>query len=313
MSNGQAPTFLQDPKLRQNDDGSVTLECFLVADPTPEIKWFYNETELMADNRLEFELQDKGDSAFLAILRMRNLTDADTGDYRCGVANIHGNGSANFDLKLSRFSSPTFITQPKIKAKENGRVMVLEFQVKSALKPTFVWKRGDEVVAASDRLKIVEREMNPEEYYAALEITNPKNETDAGGFVCTVQNDSGKLFATFTVKFEVPQGAPTFTRKPQIIQKISNSGEPLVVFDVGFQSDINPEVVWISPRRKKMKETGRFKFTLSKEASAFTAQLELKDFKAKDSGVYVCNVKNQAGQANVELTLNVEEGDANEA
>lgn len=40
----------------------------------------------------------------------------------------------------------------------------------------------------------------------------------------------------------VPQGAPTFTRKPQILQKTSDSGDPAIVFDIGFQADQNPEV-----------------------------------------------------------------------
>lgn len=35
--------------------------------------------------------------------------------------------------------------------------------------------------------------------------------------------------------FPVPQGAPTFTRKPQILQKTSDSGDPAIVFDIGFQ------------------------------------------------------------------------------
>lgn len=30
------------------------------------------------------------------------------------------------------------------------------------------------------------------------------------------------------------------------------------------------------------------------------------NYKAKDSGTYTCNIKNDAGEANVELTLNIE-------
>jgi hypothetical protein len=32
----------------------------------------------------------------------------------------------------------------------------------------------------------------------------------------------------------------------------------------------------------------------------------LQNYKAKDSGTYTCNIKNDAGEANVELTLNIE-------
>ncbi|EYC35471.1 hypothetical protein Y032_1045g3484 [Ancylostoma ceylanicum] len=33
---------------------------------------------------------------------------------------------------------------------------------------------------------------------------------------------------------------------------------------------------------------------------------QLQNYKAKDSGTYTCNIKNEAGEANVELTLNIE-------
>lgn len=53
-----------------------------------------------------------------------------------------------------------------------------------------------------------------------------------------------KIYRKKSIKvlFLVPQGAPTFTRKPQILQKTSDSGDPAIVFDIGFQADRNPEV-----------------------------------------------------------------------
>lgn len=42
MPEGKAPHFPQQPVARQNDDGSLELECFLEASPQPEIKWFYD-------------------------------------------------------------------------------------------------------------------------------------------------------------------------------------------------------------------------------------------------------------------------------
>ncbi|RCN38460.1 immunoglobulin I-set domain protein [Ancylostoma caninum] len=186
--------------------------------------------------------------------------------------------------------------------------MVMEFRAKSILKPTFVWHKGDEIVAQSDRVNIVLREEANQIYYAALEIKEPTKEKDAGQFICTAKNDSGKLTATFTVKFEVPQGAPTFTRKPQILQVTSDSGDPAIVFDIGYQADRNPEVMWINPKGKKMKESTRIRFLTTPDGpnNTFTAKLELKNYKAKDSGTYTCNIKNEAGEANVELTLNIE-------
>ncbi|ETN75640.1 immunoglobulin I-set domain protein [Necator americanus] len=177
------------------------------------------------------------------------------------------------------FSSPTFVEKPQISSRDDGQVMVMEFRAKSILKPTFVWHKGDEIVAQSDRVNIVLREEANQIYYAALEIK------------------------------AIPQGAPTFTRKPQILQVTSDSGDPAIVFDIGYQADRNPEVMWINPKGKKMKESTRIRFLTTPDGpnNTFTAKLELKNYKAKDSGTYTCNIKNEAGEANVELTLNIED------
>jgi len=186
--------------------------------------------------------------------------------------------------------------------------MVMEFRSKSISKPTIVWQKGDEIVANSDRLKLNYKEEGNNVYHCALEIKEPTKDKDAGQFVCTVKNESGKLTATFTVKFEVPQGAPTFTRKPQILQKTSDSGDPAIVFDIGFHADFAPNITWLNPKGKKMKESSRIKFSMAPEGGDknYVAQMELKNYKAKDSGTYVCNIKNEPGEANVELTLNIE-------
>uniref|UniRef100_A0A915M2U6 Ig-like domain-containing protein n=1 Tax=Meloidogyne javanica TaxID=6303 RepID=A0A915M2U6_MELJA len=289
MPEGKAPHFPQQPVARQNDDGSLELECFLEAQPVPDIKWFYENNELKSSERFSFRLENRGTDAYSSILQIKDLADSDAGAYRCAIVN----------------PSPTFIEKPQISSRDDGRVMIMEFKAKSILKPTFVWQKGDEIVAESDRYKIILKETGNHEFYAALEIVEPKKEKDAGQFVCTAKNESGKLTATFSVKFE---GAPTFTRKPQILQKTSDSGDPAIVFDIGFQADQNPEVIWLNPKSKKMKESSRIKFGLTPDggANTYTAQLELKNYKAKDSGTYTCNIKNDAGEANVELTLNIE-------
>ncbi|KIH68744.1 immunoglobulin I-set domain protein [Ancylostoma duodenale] len=264
--------------------------------------------EVKPDSRFQFKLDSKGNDSYSAILQIKDLADSDAGGYRCAIVNPHGKGNANFNLKLTGFSSPTFVEKPQISSRDDGQVMVMEFRAKSILKPTFVWHKGDEIVAQSDRVNIVLREEANQIYYAALEIKEPTKEKDAGQFICTAKNDSGKLTATFTVKFEVPQGAPTFTRKPQILQVTSDSGDPAIVFDIGYQADRNPEVMWINPKGKKMKESTRIRFLTTPDGpnNTFTAKLELKNYKAKDSGTYTCNIKNEAGEANVELTLNIE-------
>lgn len=308
MPDGKPPHFPQQPVARQNDDGSIELECFLEAAPAPDIKWFYEQTELQNSGRFSYRLDGTGPDAYSAILQIRDLDDADAGAYRCAITNSHGRGNANFNLKLTGFSAPTFVEKPKISSRDDGQILVMEFRCKSKTKPTIVWTKSDEIVSETDRIKLAHKEEGDQLYHVTMEIREPTKEKDAGQFVCTVKNESGKLTATFTVKFEVPPGAPTFTRKPQILQKTVESGDAAIIFDIGFQADFQPAVIWLNPKGKKMKESSRIKFILQSEGgkNAYVAQLELKNYKAKDSGTYICNIKNEAGEANVELTLNIE-------
>jgi uncharacterized protein involved in high-affinity Fe2+ transport len=307
MAAVKAPHFPQQPVAKQNEDGSLELETIFEANPKPDIKWFFGEKELAAGGRFATRLDGKGGDTFSAVLQIKDLADSDAGSYKCSITNAHGKGNANFNLKLTGFSAPTFVEKPKISSKDDGQVMVMEFKAKSITKPTVVWQKESDIVADSDRIKILFKEEGNGVYHCQMEIREPTKEKDAGQFVCIMKNDSGKLTATFTVKFEVPQGAPIFAGKPQILQKVTEAGEPAIDMEVRFQADFPPQVVWLNPKGKKMKESSRIKFILNTEANkVYLAQLELKNYKSKDSGTYICNIKNEAGEANCELTVNIE-------
>ncbi|CAJ0609929.1 unnamed protein product [Cylicocyclus nassatus] len=234
-----------------------------------------------------------------------DLADSDAGGSQCAVINPHGKENADLTA-LAEFCSPTFVDNPQIKSRDDGQVMVMEFRAKSILKPTFAWHKGDEIVAQSDRVNIVLRQEANDIYYAALEIKKPTKEKDAGQFICTARNGSGKLTATFTVKFEVPQGAPAFTRKPLILPITSDTGDPAILFDIGFQADQDPKVMWFNPKGKEIVNTSRIYFyTCPDGPKIFTTQLLVKNHKVRDSGTYACTITNDAGEANVELTLDV--------
>ncbi|EPB67395.1 hypothetical protein ANCCEY_13515 [Ancylostoma ceylanicum] len=57
MPEGKAPHFPQQPVARQNDDGSLELECFLDASPQPDIKWFYDNWESSNRSCYRFKLE----------------------------------------------------------------------------------------------------------------------------------------------------------------------------------------------------------------------------------------------------------------
>lgn len=216
------------------------------------------------------------------------------------------------------FSAPTFIEKPKISSRDEGQILVMEFRCKSKSKPTIVWTKSDEIVAETDRIKLGFKDEGSQAYHCVMEIKVSKESeifyiklvwilflflgTDERKRCRSIhlhgkkwirQADSnfhGEIWRwTFNLyliqiwihslrSLLVPPGAPTFTRKPQILQKTAESGEPAIVFDIGFQADFQPNVVWLNPKGKKMKESSRIKFILSPEQTKnqYVGQLELK-------------------------------------
>jgi len=307
MAGGKPPHFPQQPVARQNEDGSIELECFFEANPQPDIHWFYEANEVKQGGRYVIRLDNKGGDAFSAVLQMRELADADAGAYKCAISNSHGRGNANFNLKLTGFDAPTFQEKPSISSKDDGQTLVMEFKAKSKFPPQNTWTKDGQPVGESDRIKLGCQDMGNQIFHYWMEIKEPTKEKDAGQYVCVVTNQSGKMTATFTVKFEVPPGAPVFVGKPQILQKTLDSGEPAIIMEVRFQADFQPNVTWLNPKGKKMKESSRIRFVFAQEQEkVYLAQLELKSYKSKDSGTYLCNIKNEAGEANVEMTVNIE-------
>jgi hypothetical protein len=71
MPDGKPPHFPQQPVARQNEDGSLELECFMEANPLPDIKWFYEQTELKQGGRFTMRLENKGGDNHSAILQIK--------------------------------------------------------------------------------------------------------------------------------------------------------------------------------------------------------------------------------------------------
>ncbi|CAO4386081.1 unnamed protein product [Caenorhabditis nigoni] len=313
MPDGKAPHFPRQPVTRKYFDESLELECFVDANPTPQVKWYHDNKEIANSGRFSVDLSMTGNDSYSVILTIKNLVNTDAGAYICAIVNPHGKANANFTVELAGFSLPIFVEKPHISSRNDVdvRVMVMEFRAKSILEPTFVWQKlvgggAEEIIAGSDRIKAVKKLEAGNVYYSALEINEPTGDKDAGHYICTVENESGTLTATFTPMFELPEGHPLFTRQPQLLQQTTSGGERAICLDVGYSAGINTQVTWISPKSEKMKESSRIKFKTNDEGNGnFTVQLELTKYTVKDSGTYTCLIKNDAGEIRFEQTLNI--------
>lgn len=78
-----------------------------------------------------------------------------------------------------------------------------------------------------------------------------------------------------------------------------------MVMDCTVKADPAPSIVWYR-EGKVVEKSSKVSITIEKKGELHYIRLELKDPSKDDSGLYKCNIKNQFGELNANLTLNIE-------
>lgn len=100
-----------------------------------------------------------------------------------------------------------------------------------------------------------------------------------------------------------PEGeGPTFIDKPRIVSE--NNGK-LVIMDCKVKANPKPEIIW-TREGVVVTESGKCVMTMREKGDMYYIRLELVEPGLEDSGLYKCNIKNNLGELNANLTLNIE-------
>ena len=97
---------------------------------------------------------------------------------------------------------------------------------------------------------------------------------------------------------------PTFTEKPKIVP---NEKGTLVTLKFKIKADPKPEIQWFKGM-DKIQNSAKFtqKYTNLSTQNEYEIALEIQDPSADDGGDYKCLVKNEMGQLQAKLNLNIE-------
>ncbi|VDN04274.1 unnamed protein product, partial [Thelazia callipaeda] len=146
------------------------------------------------------------------------------------------------------------------------------------------------------------------------------NVGDGGAYKCTASNQFGESNANINLNFagsfifvntlggeeeekEIAKG-PTFLGKPRIIPK--NDGA-LIVMECRVKSASKPHGTWYKNGVQIHESPLYNMFFAELEDSTYLLQLKLHNPVAEDAGQYRCNIKNDQGETNANLTLNFEQ------
>lgn len=167
------------------------------------------------------------------------------------------------------------------------------------------WYQGTTAIKTSSKIQIKCTDISEDVYELVLLLSNP-TAADGGAYRCHVKNEFGESNANLNLNIEAepePEGeGPTFVEKPTIQSK--DNGK-LVTMGCKVKASPKPTIVWYH-EGKEITDSSKIKTRIDIKDDVYTIILELIDPGIEDSGLYKCNIKNELGELNANLTLNIE-------
>ncbi|XP_055900297.1 twitchin-like isoform X6 [Biomphalaria glabrata] len=312
---GSRPQFVQKPTIRQSGQ-AVIIECQLTADPSPSVSWFHNNLPIQQSSRL---LQDMRSEEYVhqISLQISQVTLQDGGEYRAVARNTLGEATATITLNFEGSKKPQgqdgkaphFTQKPTIKQQQNLLLMTCLLEAKPA--PQIRWFRDTTEVGDGGRYSItIQRDPSGADLYTVvLQIRDPATE-DAGTYKCTAANDLGESNANITLNFQggekpgkPPTGiAPAFKEKPKVAQDASGKN---IVIECQCSANPKPTITWYKGT-STLQASSRIVPTLIENGNEYTLKLEILNFTKDDGGQYKVTAKNDFGEGNANITINLE-------
>ncbi|XP_064082631.1 protein sax-3-like [Macrobrachium nipponense] len=278
-----APEIREQPSnviARRNDP--ATLNC--AASGAARITWFRDGQQVVTSSqgtRSHRVLLPSGSLFFLRVTSSRRESDA--GTYWCVASNSYGSTrSQNATLTIATLSDEfEAYPEPVVKARIGDSVTLPCRAPKGVPEPHLVWLRDGREMTNTSRVSVA--------VDGDLVITDVTLE-DSGMYVCRAQNVAGSRDTAPTeLIIMIP---PWFEKKPA---NVTTASGVLVELTCRAQGSPMPTVTW--RRLDGIMPLGR--------ATIEDQRLVLEQVTAIDSGVYVCEVQNEAGVATAKATLTV--------
>ncbi|KAG7170804.1 Roundabout 2-like 2, partial [Homarus americanus] len=265
---------------RRNDP--ATLNC--AASGAARVRWFRDGQEVVTstqDPRSHRVLLPSGSLFFLRVTSSRR--DSDTGTYWCVASNSYGATRSNNATLTVATLAYDFQSQAEstMRARVGDSLTLPCRPPKATPAPELSWLRDGRQVTNSSRVSVTEE--------GDLVISQAVQE-DSATYVCRARNAAGTRESQPTQLTVMTP--PWFEERPTNVTAPSGV---LVNLACGAQGSPTPAVTW---RRLDGKmPLGRVKIE--------DQRLVLERVATEDSGVYVCEVENEAGIATARATLTV--------
>lgn len=308
---GKAPRFTQKPKFHQLD-ADLLLECILEGSPAPKISWLHDGAEVKGDARhIISPPEELEPGKWKVTMEILEPDTSDSGNYKCNAKNDLGESNATIlldfnevdeedevDPAFPQWAKPPTIRQVGDNVHFEGRATSI-----SAITSTEWFFEGKLLKQSARHNQICKKEGN--EYLIRLEVENPQQE-DGGKYRCVVKNAKGEVASNLTLDVKgnpKGDGFIKFVSQPTITPAKDLS---TCLLECHVKAKPKPTVSWFNDE-ESVTTGGRIKLITKEEGDdVYALQLQIASLQASDAGVYRCRASNSAGNANANLTLNIE-------
>uniref|UniRef100_A0A8C1MP96 Contactin 3a, tandem duplicate 2 n=1 Tax=Cyprinus carpio TaxID=7962 RepID=A0A8C1MP96_CYPCA len=244
----------------------VTLECFALGNPVPEITW-------RRANGVPFPSKVKMKNSNV-VLEIPSFQQEDAGGYECVAENKMGKNTVQG--RLSFHAKPQWVQTMRDNALSIEERLFWECKANGKPKPSYSWLKNGELLAAEDRIQIEN---------GALTISSV-NLSDAGMYQCVAENKHGIIY--FSAELVVLASPPDFSRSPLRALLKAKTGST-VIMECRPQAFPTAISMW---RKGNEPVQSSERITLLPDGT-----LRITNVTKMDGGNYACLARNQFGAA----------------
>ncbi|XP_037245580.1 neuronal cell adhesion molecule isoform X24 [Falco rusticolus] len=257
----------------------LLLECIAAGLPTPVIRWIKEGGELPA-NRTFFE-------NFKKTLKIIDVSEADSGNYKCIARNILG--SAHHVISVTVKAAPYWITAPRNLVLSPGEDGTLICRANGNPKPNISWLANGVPIAIA-----------PEDPSRKVDgdtiIFSHVQERSSAVYQCNASNEYGYLLANAFVNV-LAEPPRILTSANKLYQVISDSP---ALLDCAYFGSPKPEIEWFKGVKGSILRGNEYIFHDN-------GTLEIPVAQKDSTGTYTCVARNELGKIQNEVQLEVKD------
>ncbi|KAK1875087.1 Titin [Dissostichus eleginoides] len=279
------PSFTRKLKQTEGIKGSFAhLECLVSGSLPITIQWYKDEKEIQTDEKHKSTFFEN-----VAFLEISNLNGKESGSYTCIAKNKAGTVQCSGILFVKE--PPCILEKPESMNVLPGSKVQFNVLMSGTPPLTTKWFKNKKEIISSADCNVVKDNTS-----SSLELFFAKT-SDSGEFVCEIQNDVGSTSCQATLFVKEP---PKFTRTPARLSVVRPGQSKMFECQVTGTPEI--DICWFR-EGSEISPSDRYKMVFVNSV----ATLEVCGAETKDSGLYYCEARNEAGSESCSMELKVKE------